>query len=52
MLGTKSEPKEIARALGISEKAMLSLVCRMAGNGRLRITEIRPGNKTTEGNDE
>ncbi len=52
MLETKSDPREMALSLGISEKAMLSLVYRLARNGSLRITEIRPGNKTTGGNDE
>ncbi len=36
------EPAEIARVLGISEKAMLTLIYRMAQNGSIRITEIRP----------
>ncbi len=53
MLGTKSDPKGIALALGISEKAMLSLVYRMARNGSLGITEIRANKKTTgDGNNE
>ena len=47
MLKTKNDPKEIALVLGLSEKAMLSLIYRMARNGSLRITEIRPDNKTT-----
>ena len=42
LLGEMREPAEIARVLGISEKAMLTLIYRMAQNGSIRITEIRP----------
>ncbi len=35
-------PAEIARLLGISEKAMVTLVYRMAQKGSIRITEIEP----------
>ena len=50
LLKEQREPAEIARTLGISEKAMVSLIHRKAQSGSIRITGIEP--TKGEGNNE
>ncbi len=47
----KSDPVEIAAAIGMSQKAILILITTMAREGSIRITGIQPGNKRRQGHE-